>query len=57
MIKVTFEYRDRWTNEKWRKQTCIVSSLRECKRVYGLGIDPDCEYRIIEVKELGEGEE
>ena len=50
MLKITFEYCDAWTNGKWNKQTCVVSSVAECKRIYGLGID--CEYRIISVEEI-----
>lgn len=49
MVIVTFEYKDRYTNGKWNKQECRVSSVEECKRIYGLGID--CDYRILEVKE------
>lgn len=50
MKQITFEYRDRYTNGKWNEQSCTVSSVEECKRIYGLGID--CEYRINEIKEV-----
>jgi hypothetical protein len=50
MVKIKFEYRDEMSNWEWRAQECIVSSVQECKKIYGLGID--CEYRIIEVKEI-----
>lgn len=50
MVKIKFEYRDEMSNWEWRQQECIVSSVQECKKIYGLGID--CEYRIIEVKEI-----
>ena len=50
MVKVVFEYMDRCTNGEWRKQTCIVESVEECKKIYGLGID--CGYRIISVEEM-----
>lgn len=50
MVKIKFEYRDEMSNWEWRQQECIVSSIQECKKIYGLGID--CEYRIIEVKEI-----
>lgn len=50
MVKIKFEYRDEMSNWEWRLQECIVSSVQECKKIYGLGID--CEYRIIEVKEI-----
>jgi hypothetical protein len=49
MVKVVFEYRDDWSNGEWNEQECVVSSVQECKKIYGLGID--CEYRIISVEE------
>ena len=50
MLKIKFEYRDEMSRGEWRQQECIVRSIEECKRIYGLGID--CDYRIIEVKEV-----
>jgi hypothetical protein len=49
-FKITFEYCDEMSNWKWKKQTCVMSSVAECKKVYGLGVD--CEYRIIEVEQI-----
>lgn len=49
MVKVKFEYKDEYSRGKWLEQECVVSSVEECKRIYGLGID--CEYRIISVEE------
>lgn len=46
---IRFEYKDKYTNGEWREQECVVSSIQECKELYGLGID--CEYRILEVRE------
>lgn len=50
MLRIKFEYRDEYTNGQWRTQECVMSSVEECKRLYGLGVD--CEYRIISVKEV-----
>lgn len=50
MLHITFEYADEFSNEEWRKQECVVSSVKEAKELYGLGID--CEYRILKVEEL-----
>lgn len=50
MVKVKFEYRDEWSGDNWNEQECVVSSVKECKELYGLGID--CEYRIISVEEV-----
>ena len=50
MKKITFEYKDEHSHGNWSKQTCIVSSVKECIELYGLGVD--CEYRIIDVKEV-----
>ena len=49
MLRVEFEYRDEYSNGKWIKQECIVSSLKECKEIYGLDY---CEYRIIKIEEI-----
>ena len=49
MLNITFRYKDAMSNWEWRTQSCIVTSVKECKRIYGLGID--CEYEILEVKE------
>ena len=46
-MRIRFEYKDKYTNGEWREQECEVSSIKECKELYGLGID--CDYRIIEV--------
>lgn len=50
MFEIEFAYRDQYTNGKWNTQTCQVSSVEECKRIYGLGVD--CEYKILSVKEI-----
>lgn len=49
MLEIIFEYRDEMSGWQWRKQSCRMSSVEECKKVYGLGVD--CDYRIISVKE------
>lgn len=50
MVRVVFEYRDDLSNWEWRQQECVVSSVQECKKIYGLGVD--CEYRIVKVEEV-----
>ena len=50
MFNIEFEYKDKYTDGKWNHQSCTVSSVAECKRIYGLGVD--CEYRIIKVEEV-----
>lgn len=50
MIQVDFEYKDQYTRGEWSKQSCIVNSVSECIKLYGLGVD--CEYHIISVKEV-----
>ena len=50
MLKITFEYADNLSGWEWKKQSCIVSSVNEFIKIYGLGVD--CKYRIIEVKEV-----
>ena len=48
MLRIKFIYCDEYTSGEWREQECIVRSVEECKRIYGLGID--CEYEIISVE-------
>lgn len=50
MLEIVFEYRDEMSGWEWRRQSCIMSSVQECKKVYGLGVD--CDYRIVSVKEV-----
>lgn len=51
MKEITFKYKDSLSNYKWRKQHCIVESIKECIEIYGLD-DNDVEYEIIEIKEI-----
>ena len=48
MFHIVFEYKDAYTHGEWRRQECYMSSVDECKRVYGLGVD--CEYQIVSVE-------
>ena len=50
MLHIVFEYQDRYTNGNWSRQECVMSSVAECKKVYGLGVD--CEYHILKVEEV-----
>ena len=50
MVRVVFEYMDKYTNGEWNRQKCVVESVEKCKEIYGLGID--CDYRIISVEEV-----
>ena len=52
MFKIEFEYRDKYCYPRWNIQSCIVSSVEECKKIYGLGVD--CEYCILSVEEVEE---
>ena len=48
MVHIVFEYIDRYSHGKWNRQECDVSSVKEAKKIYGLGVD--CDYRIISVE-------
>ena len=50
MVKIKFKYRDYYSNGKWNEQSCIVSSLKKCINLYGLGVD--CDYEIISIEEV-----
>ena len=52
MVRVKFRYRDELSHWKWREQECMVSSVAECIRIYGLE-EPDVEYEIISITEIG----
>lgn len=49
MVRIVFEYRDKWTHGAWSRQECTVRSVAECKKFYGLD---ECEYRILEIEEI-----
>ena len=49
MKKITFRYADAMSNWQWRTQHCIMESVAECIKMYGLGID--CDYEIVSVEE------
>lgn len=50
MKKITFRYADAMSNWQWRTQCCIVESVAECIKIYGLGID--CDYEILKIEEV-----
>ena len=50
MLHIKFRYADELSHWEWREQECIVSSVAECIRIYGLGVD--CEYEILSVEEV-----
>ena len=50
MLEIKFKYADEMSGWKWKEQVCIVSSVKECMEIYGLGID--CKYKILSVKEV-----
>lgn len=54
MLRIEFEYCDQYTNGKWNKQECIVSSVEECIKIYGLGVD--CDYHILSITPVGKRE-
>lgn len=50
MLRIEFEYKDKYTNGNWNSQECVMESVQDCIKFYGLGVD--CEYRIIKVEEV-----
>lgn len=50
MLKIKFRYKDEMSNWEWREQECMMSSVEECIRIYGLGVD--CQYQILSVEEI-----
>ena len=56
MLRIIFEYKDRYTNDKWKRQSCTVTSVDKCIEFYGLN-DHDVDYHFISVVELDESDE
>jgi hypothetical protein len=50
MLHIKFKYCDAFSHGEWREQECTTSSVEECKKWYGLGVD--CEYEILEIEEV-----
>jgi hypothetical protein len=50
MLHIKFRYADAYSNWQWREQECTVSSVSECIKIYGLGVD--CDYEIISIEEV-----
>jgi hypothetical protein len=50
VLHIVFKYRDVMSHGEWRTQECVVSSVKECKELYGLGVD--CDYIILSVEEI-----
>lgn len=50
MYHIKFKYKDVYSDWEWREQECTVSSVEECFKIYGLGID--CDYVILSVEEV-----
>lgn len=54
MFEIKFKYADSMSNQEWREQSCVVSSVQECIRIYGLDED-DVEYEILSIKPVKKG--
>lgn len=50
MLRITFKYRDKWSNWEWVTRDSVNKSIEECIKFYGLGVD--CDYEIISVEEI-----
>lgn len=50
MLRIKFKYKDEMSNWEWREQECMMSSVEQCIRIYGLGVD--CQYQILSVEEI-----
>jgi hypothetical protein len=52
MLRIKFRYKDCYTKgETWSEQECVMSSVHECIKFYGLD-QPDVEYQIVSVEEV-----
>ena len=51
MKKIRFEYADALSHWEWKTQECIVESIEECIRIYGLN-DGNVDYHILSVEDI-----
>ena len=51
MKRITFKFKDRYTNGKWITQHCTVETLDKMIQIYGLNED-DVEWELVEIEEL-----
>lgn len=51
MLKITFKYKDAYTRGNWSTQTCVVETMEQCIKFYGLD-KSDVEYEITSVEEV-----
>lgn len=49
MTHIVFEFKDAYSHGKWIRRDCVVSSLEQCIKIYGLG--DDCDYKILLVED------
>lgn len=52
MVEVTFKYKDQYSRRNWHTQTGVGPDVQAVKDWYGLDKDPDCEYKILSVREI-----
>ena len=51
MLHIKFKYIDNYSHGKWNEQECIVESIEECIKIYGLN-EKDVDYVIISVEKV-----
>jgi len=51
MYHIIFKFADAMSNWEWITRHCIVDSLEECKRIYGLD-NGDVVYEIIKMEKV-----
>lgn len=48
--RINFRYKDALSKWEWREQSCLVYSVEQMIKIYGLDKD-DVEYEIISIEE------
>lgn len=56
MLKIKFKYADEWGNWEWHTRECIVESVQECVRIYGL-LEDDVKFEMISIVPLEDSDE
>lgn len=51
MVYIRFRYKDRFTGSNWAYQECLVNSIYDCIKLYGLEEPDVLDYEILDVED------
>lgn len=56
MLHIKFIYKDNFSHGDWICRHCVVPSVEECIKMYGLN-EPDVEYEILSIVKVDDDNE